>query len=62
MRDPITLISAVDHSRQLGSLYEVIMEIAIKEEVSPKLLDLISMACDANNEIYYAIEKAVNDE
>lgn len=61
MREPISLVSAVDQSRQLGSLYEVIMKMAMKEEVSSTLLDLISIACDTNNEIHYAIDKVVGE-
>ncbi|NHB93752.1 hypothetical protein [Photorhabdus cinerea] len=62
MRKPITLDNARYRSGLARSLYEVIIDIANKEECSSTLADLIALACDVNSEVYRSLEAALTDE
>lgn len=62
MREPICLSVAAYRAGLMGSLFEVILDTAFNEKVSPVLIDLISIACDTNQEIRRALDKAVGDE
>ena len=57
MREPIPLDVAEYQAGLACSLYEVILEKAVKE-CSPQLLDLISLACDINQQVYHSLETA----
>ncbi|WP_251843286.1 hypothetical protein [Enterobacter hormaechei] len=54
MRKPICLVQAEYKSAQAESLYEIILEKA-SAECSETLLNLISIACDFNQEIHRAL-------
>ncbi|WP_329502696.1 hypothetical protein [Klebsiella aerogenes] len=54
MREPISLDQAEYKSGISTSLWEVIIELANKE-CSPVLLDLLSIACDFNQEVHRAL-------
>lgn len=55
MREPISLDQAEYKSELVASLWEVILEKAHKEKCSPVLYDLLSVACDFNQEIRQAL-------
>ncbi|TDB44020.1 hypothetical protein [Photorhabdus luminescens] len=59
MRKPITLDDAKYRSGLAISLYEVIIDIAAKEECSSTLADLVTLACDINFEVYRSLEAAL---
>jgi len=61
MREPISLDNAAYKASITSSLFEVIIDMASKENVSPVLLDLISIACDTNNEILHSLDKEVGN-
>ncbi|HEY0209508.1 hypothetical protein [Acerihabitans sp.] len=61
MREPISLDDAAYKAGITSSLFEVIMNMASDEKVSPVLFDLISIACDTNNEIRYSLDKEVGN-
>ncbi|NTZ38142.1 hypothetical protein EXW94_10365 [Enterobacter sp. JMULE2] len=54
MREPISLDQAEHKATLAASLFEIILERANKE-CHPLLVDLISIACDFNNEIRFAL-------
>ncbi|KMW73322.1 hypothetical protein TI10_09565 [Photorhabdus luminescens subsp. luminescens] len=60
MRKPITLDDAKYRPGLAISLYEVIIDIAAKEECSSTLTDLIALACDINHEINRSLKEALN--
>jgi hypothetical protein len=62
MRDPISLDVAAYRAGLNCSLFEVILDAAFKEGVSPVLMDLISIACDTNNEIRRSLDREVGNE
>lgn len=55
MREPISLEQCEYKSALASSLYEIIMEKAC-DECSPTLINLISLACDINQEIHVALK------
>ncbi|MCC8386168.1 hypothetical protein GPY51_22520 [Photorhabdus laumondii subsp. laumondii] len=59
MRKPITLDDAKYRTGLAISLYEVITDIAAKEEYSSTLADLIALAGDINYEVYRSLEAAL---
>lgn len=62
MRDPICLSVAAYRAGLMTSLFEVILDTAFNEKLSPVLIDLISIAADTNQEIYRSLKKEVGDE
>ncbi|WP_387692798.1 hypothetical protein [Photorhabdus sp. RM71S] len=60
MRKPITLDDAKYRPGLAMSLYEIIMNMAAKEECSGELRDLIALACDINHEINRSLKEALN--
>lgn len=62
MREPISLDVAAYRAGLNCSLFEVILDEAFKEKVSSVLIDLISIACDTNNEIRRSLDKEIGDE
>ncbi|ELN2578455.1 hypothetical protein RY966_004229 [Enterobacter kobei] len=54
MREPISLDQAEHKATLAASLFEMILDKANKE-CHPVLVDLISIACDFNNEIRWAL-------
>ncbi|MGV8002856.1 hypothetical protein QPK14_12300 [Photorhabdus temperata subsp. temperata] len=60
MRKPITLDDAKYRSGLACSLYEVIINMANKEECSSTLTDLINLACDINYEVSRSLKAALN--
>lgn len=61
MREPMSLDAAAHRAALNNSLFEVILDMAVKEEVSAVLYDLISIACETNNEIVRALDKGVGN-
>lgn len=59
MREPISLPLAAHRAAMNASLFETIMEKANGEEVSKQLFDLITIACDFNDEISRSLNAAV---
>ncbi|WP_350305555.1 hypothetical protein [Photorhabdus viridis] len=59
MRKPITLDDAQYRSGLACSLYEVIIDMADKEECSITLTNLINLACDINYEISHSLKAAL---
>lgn len=57
MREPIALDVAEYRTGLACSLYETIMEKACNE-CSPQLIDLISLACDINQEVHRSLMAA----
>ncbi|WP_413482150.1 hypothetical protein [Morganella psychrotolerans] len=58
MSKPLPLDAAAYKGQQASSLYSVILEQA-DTECSSELLDLISIACDLNGEIWQALKSHV---
>lgn len=54
MREPISLEQAEYKATLAASLFEIILEMANKE-CHPVMVDLISIACDFNQEIRVAL-------
>ncbi|MER3011871.1 hypothetical protein ABTW51_23120 [Serratia nematodiphila] len=61
MREAIPLDVAAYRASLNNSLFEVIMDLAAKENISKVLTDLISIAGDTNNEICRALDKEVGN-
>ncbi|PQQ23688.1 hypothetical protein [Photorhabdus hindustanensis] len=59
MRKSINLDDAKYRSGLAISLYEIIMNMAAKEECSNTLADLVALACDINSEVYRSLEAAL---
>lgn len=57
MREPIALDVAEYRAGLACSLHETIMEKACNE-CSPQLIDLISLACDINQEVHQSLRAA----
>ncbi|HEM8210041.1 TPA: hypothetical protein U2M19_000851 [Providencia rettgeri] len=57
MYKPLSLDAAAYKAQQCSSLYSVILEQAATE-CSKELLDLISIACDLNGEIWQSLAEA----
>lgn len=62
MREPMSLDAAAHRAGLNVSLFEVILDMAVKEEIPAVLYDLISIACDANSEIRRALDKGVGND
>lgn len=60
MREPIPLDLAKYRAELACSLYEVIMDLACKES-SKQLLDLISLACDINQEGFHSLQASMEE-
>ncbi|MEG7508397.1 hypothetical protein [Serratia marcescens] len=62
MREPMSLDAAAHRAGLNVSLFEVILDMAVKEEIPAVLYDLISIACETNSEIRRALDKGVGND
>lgn len=58
----IALDMAMYRAMLNSSLFEVIIDAAYSENVSKVVIDLITIACDANNNIIADLNKEAGDE
>ncbi|MGQ6588304.1 hypothetical protein ACUNEO_15915 [Serratia sp. IR-2025] len=58
----IALDMALYRATLNSSLFEVIIDAAYNEKVSKVVIDLITIACDANNHIISDLHKEADDE
>lgn len=61
MSKPLSLDAATYKAQQVSSLFTVILEQAA-DECSRELLDLISIACDLNGEIWQSLNHVTGDK
>lgn len=61
MSNALSLDAAAYKAQQISSLHTVILEQAAKE-CSRELLDLISIACDLNEEIWQSLKNSMEAE
>ncbi|MGX8942229.1 hypothetical protein ACWWJF_20260 [Symbiopectobacterium sp. Eva_TO] len=59
---PIPLDTAAFRASAACSLYEVILDKANDEKVSPVLIDLLSIACDLNCEVSRSLAAVMEDD
>jgi hypothetical protein len=62
MREPMSLDAAAHRAALNVSLFEVILDMPVKEDIPAVLYDLISIACDTNSAIRRALDKGVGND